>query len=221
MSINLMPWREERRRRAQKDFVTKLGLAALSGLGVVVLSFVFVSATVAGQTKRNSFMQTKIDEANKAIEQVKDLEKQKQAMLNRKKVIESLQANRDQLAHLYFELAVNAEDGIILNSMEDKNKILEIEGKAISNSAVASFMNKIEASPWFDKPEIIVIQNDDLSKNKEVNIADPSINRYGYDFTIKTGVKNPNLATVEEEENDDGNAKKSKSAKERHKEKNK
>ena len=214
MSINLMPWREERRRRVQKDFATKLGLSAILGLSVVVLVFLAVSTTVSGQTKRNTFMEARIDDANKAIVQVKDLEKQKEAMLNRKKVIESLQANRDQLAHLYYELAINSEDGIILNSMEEKNKILEIKGKSISNSAVASFMNKIETSPWFDKPEIIVIQNDELNKTQAVNITDPSINRYGYDFTIKTGVKNPNLV-LSEDEGDASSAKKPKSAKDR------
>lgn len=193
-----MPWREARRKRLQKDFTTKLGLSALLGVGLVVVAFVVGSATIAGQNNRNRYLEGKIEEANKAIEEIEDLEAQKEAMLVRKQVIENLQANRDQLANIYYELANHAVDGVVLINMTHKNKILEVQGKATSNSSVAAFMNKIERSPWFDKPELVIIQEEGMGKAKPINIDDPLASRYSYDFTLKMGVKNPNAPEVEE-----------------------
>ena len=213
MSINLMPWREERRKRLQKDFMTKLGLSALAGVAAVVLLYAIHSAMISGQNKRIGYLDKNIAEAKESIKQINDLEQEKEAMLSRKKVIENLQASRDQLAHVYYELASNAEDGVILNSLEHKNNILEIKGKSVSNSAVSGFVNRIEASNWFDNPEIIIIQNDDFAKSKDVNINDPNIKRYDYDFTIRAAVKNPNAPMEAEDTKKNGKDKNEDAAK--------
>lgn len=199
MSINLMPWREARRKQRQKDFLSKLGLAALGGIGFIVIGYAVLSATISGQERRNSYLDNQIAEANKAIEEIKTLEARKQSLLGRKNVIETLQANRDQLAHIYYELANTSVDGVLLNSLEHKNGLLEIKGKSTSNSAVASFMNQIERSEWFKNPEIVIIQNEELGKSNSVNIDSPILNRYSYDFTVKAQPVNPNAPEEEEE----------------------
>lgn len=202
MSINLMPWREERRKRLQKEFTSKLGLSAIAAVMVVVLSYTGLSIMAAGQDQRNNYLKEKIESAEAKIEEIKTLEDQKKALLSRKQVIENLQANRDQLAHIYHELATNVVDGVLITSMEHKNNVLEIKGKSTSNSSVAAFMNRIESSAWFNKPEIVIIQNEILGKTQDVDIGDPSIARYEYNFVIKTGVKNPNAPVVEEQQDD-------------------
>ena len=78
--------------------------------------------------------------------------------------------------------------------------MLEIKGKSTSNSAVAAFINNIEASDWFKQAEIVIIQNDDLAKAGGGSILgqSPDLRRYGYDFTVKAKPMNPNVPEVEE-----------------------
>lgn len=201
MSINLMPWREARRKQLQKDFVSKIGLSTLVAVGVVVIGALAVSSLISGEKGRIQYLQTNIDSANKDIEEIKTLEKKREQMLGRKKVIEKLQADRDQLPHIMYELATNAVDGVTINTVGYKNKLLTIEGKSTSNSAVASFINNLEQSPWFDKPEIIIIQNqDDAQKSlKTASAGNALANRYTYIYVIRSGVKNPNAPQDEEQ----------------------
>lgn len=198
MSINLMPWREARRKQLQKDFLSKIGLSALVAVGVVVVGALATSSLISGEKNRIQYLQKNITAAEKDIEEIKTLEKKREQMLGRKNVIEKLQADRDQLPHLMYELASNVVDGVTVTSVNYKNKALTIEGKSTSNSSVASYINNLEKSEWFDKPEIIIIQNQDAAPNKGVP-ANSIANRYSYTYVIRSAVVNPNAPKTEDE----------------------
>lgn len=198
MSINLMPWREARRKQLQKDFLSKIGLSALVAGGVVVVGALALSSLIGGEKGRIQYLQTNITAAEKDIEEIKSLEKKREQMLGRKNVIEKLQADRDQLPHLMYELASNAVEGVTVTSVVYKNKVLNIEGKSTSNSSVASYINNLAKSPWFDKPEIIIIQNQEASPNKGAP-ANSIASRYTYTYVIRSAVLNPNAPKTEEQ----------------------
>lgn len=200
MSINLMPWREARRKQLQKDFLSKIGLSALVAVGVVVVGALATSALISGEKDRIQFLKTHITAAEKDIEEIKNLEKKREQMLGRKNVIEKLQADRDQLPHLMYELATNAVDGVTVTSVNYKNKSLTIEGKSTSNSSVASYINNLEKSEWFDKPEIIIIQNQESAPNSNKPAPSNSLaSRYTYNYVIRSAVVNPNAPKSEDE----------------------
>lgn len=200
MSINLMPWREARRKQLQKDFLSKIGLSALVAVGVVVVGALATSALISGEKDRIQYLKTHITAAEKDIEEIKSLEKKREQMLGRKNVIEKLQADRDQLPHLMYELATNAVDGVTVNSVNYKNKTLTIEGKSTSNSSVASYINNLEKSEWFDKPEIIIIQNQESAPGQNKPAPSNSLaGRYTYNYVIRSAVVNPNAPKSEEE----------------------
>lgn len=200
MSINLMPWREARRKQLQKDFLSKIGLSALVAVGVVVVGALATSALISGEKNRIQFLKTHITAAEKDIEEIKSLEKKREQMLGRKNVIEKLQADRDQLPHLMYELATNVVDGVTVTSVNYKNKSLTIEGKSTSNSSVASYINNLEKSEWFDKPEIIIIQNQENTPNSNKPAPSNSLaSRYTYNYVIRSAVVNPNAPKSEDE----------------------
>lgn len=200
MSINLMPWREARRKQLQKDFLSKIGLSALVAVGVVVVGALATSALISGEKNRIQFLKTHITAAEKDIEEIKTLEKKREQMLGRKNVIEKLQADRDQLPHLMYELATNVVDGVTVTSVNYKNKSLTIEGKSTSNSSVASYINNLEKSEWFDKPEIIIIQNQENTPNSNKPAPSNSLaSRYTYNYVIRSAVVNPNAPKSEDE----------------------
>lgn len=197
-----MPWRQERRKQLQKDFLVKIGLSAAAAIGCVVLGAIVFSTLISGEKKRIAFLETNIAAAEKDIAEIKSLEKKRQQMLGRKNVIEKLQSDRDQLPHLMYELATNVVDGVTVKSVAYKNKILTIEGSATSQSSVASYINNLEQSAWISNPEIIIIQNKDgLQTPAKNTVATNSLaNRYSFNYVIRTNVLNPNAPKAEADE---------------------
>ena len=53
--INLLPHREERRRRRKATYFLGLGLAAVAGLAVVGLWYLVLQQMTSGQQDRNAF----------------------------------------------------------------------------------------------------------------------------------------------------------------------
>ncbi|HEX7989949.1 MAG TPA: fimbrial protein, partial [Stenotrophomonas sp.] len=58
--INLLPWREERRKQRQREFYGMLGFAALSGVVLSGLLWFFFSQQISGQNERNAYLEAEI-----------------------------------------------------------------------------------------------------------------------------------------------------------------
>ena len=178
--INLLPWREERRRQRQKEFLVMLGGSAL---GAVVLAFAIVSwhgAQVDGQRERNDYLKGQIATLDQQIVEIEALDEQKSRLLARKEVIEQLQANRSQMVHLFDSLVRTIPDGVVLTSIRQEGEVLRLEGRSQSNARVSSYMRNLESAGWMTKPELSVI---------EAKAGDPGL---PYAFTLTVMLANPN-----------------------------
>ena len=156
--INLLPWREERRKQRQKEFFLML---AGSAVGAVVLAIVIVSwhgAQVDGQRARNEYLQAQIATLDRQIVEIEALDEKKARLLARKDVIEQLQANRSQMVHLFDSLVRTIPDGVVLTSIRQEGEVLLLEGRAQSNARVSTYMRMLEASGWMSRPELEIIE---------------------------------------------------------------
>ena len=90
--VNLLPHREERRKRARQHFYIVAGGTALIGALVVVVMHTYVARLIEGQEDRNRFLKGEISKLEKEISEINSLRDQIQALLARKNIIETLQA---------------------------------------------------------------------------------------------------------------------------------
>jgi len=102
--INLLPWRAERRAQRQKEFYGMLAAAAAIAVVLSLFIWFYYNGQIEGQQARNAFLQGKITEVDAQIKEIDGLDRQKDRLLARKKVIEELQANRSQMVHLFDSL---------------------------------------------------------------------------------------------------------------------
>jgi type IV pilus assembly protein PilN len=184
--INLLPWREERRKQRQKEFSIMLGAAAL---GAILLSFVIISyynGQIDGQNERNAFVQQQIDEVKKKNEEIKQLEAKKAKLLARKEVIEKLQANRSQMVHLFDSLVRTIPDGAVLTSIKQDSETLTLEGRAQSNARVSTYMRNLEGSGWMTNPDLSIIE----AKGGDKGLP--------YQFKLQVKLANPNAPKDED-----------------------
>lgn len=150
--INLLPHREERRKTLRQQFYALAGLVTVLAGAIWLLGFSFISNQIEQQQARNGFLKREIAALDKQIEEIKKLKGQTDALLARKQVIESLQANRSETVHLFNELVRRLPAGIYLRSIKQKQQMIELVGHAQSNARVSTLMHNLDESPVLERP---------------------------------------------------------------------
>jgi len=161
--INLLPWREEQRAEKAKQFGMTALFTAIVGAAAVYAGLQFANGKVEHQQARNAYLQTEIDNLEKDLQEIEELESTKTKLLARMDIIQELQARRPQVVHTFQELAERVPDGVFMASMKQNKDVLAFEGKADSNARVSTLMRNLGASDWFKQPglELINSQNSD------------------------------------------------------------
>jgi type IV pilus assembly protein PilN len=184
--INLLPHRAERRKAQQRQFLALAGAAAAIGIGVVILVHGFLAQRIETQASRNRYLEGQIALLEKQIDEIKKLKEQTQAMLSRKKVVESLQANRTEAVRLLDQLVRQLPDGLYLKAIKQTGDIVNVVGYATSNARVSTLMRNFEASPWLEDPKLVEI--------KAVKLGNSTIN----EFNLNVKVSRPKEETADQ-----------------------
>lgn len=157
--INLLPHREEKRAARRQQFYALAGLiSVLAGL-IWFLGYGVINGYIGVQDNKNAFLKSQIDGLDKDIEEIKRLKEQTDALLSRKRIIESLQANRAETVHLFNELAKQIPAGVYLKSIKQTNQMVNLTGYAQSNARVSTMMRNLDASPLLERPDLVEIQS--------------------------------------------------------------
>jgi len=157
--INLLPWREQQRKERKLAFFVALGGAAIGALVVAFACYLLFKSMISSQEARNDRLRVEIKIVDRQIEQINDLESQKQRFIARMQVIEKLQRSRSEVVHLFDEIAKTIPDGTYLTSFTQEGKKLKFEGVAQSSTRVSTFMRSISASQWMKDPELEVVES--------------------------------------------------------------
>jgi len=175
--INLLPHREERRKAARKHFAVVAAMTAVLGGAIVLLVHGFYAAKVNEQVSRNEFLKKETEKLDKDIEEIKKLKDEIAALLSRKQVIETLQADRAQTVYLLDQLVRQLPEGVYLRSITQKGPRVTLIGYAQSNARVSTLMRNIEASQWLEAPK--------LNEIKATNINNKRVSEFILDLGLK------------------------------------
>ena len=159
--INLLPWREALRKERQKEYLTTLGMFALLAAGIVGGVHFYNNQKIDYQKSRNAYLDENIVFLDKKIEEIQELEKQKDRLLARMRAIEELQGNRPLVVRLF-------DDGVSLNKLTQKDQKVTINGVAQSNARVSSFMRNLDKSKWLTNPQLDIVEASS-DENKRVS----------------------------------------------------
>ena len=155
--INLLPHREIRRKQQQKEFFIMLGAVAGLGAAIWFATHSYLSGVLEEQNGRNTYLEQEIATLDKQIEEIKKVQEQTAALLQRKTIVESLQANRAETVYLLDQLVRQLPDGVYLKGVQQRGNKVAINGFAQSNARVSTFMRNLESSPYLEKPNLVEI----------------------------------------------------------------
>jgi len=174
--VNLLPHREEKRKDLRKHFFATLFLIGLLAGAIWFVGYGFINGYIGRQDNKNAFLKTQIADLDKDIDEIKRLKDQTDALLSRKRIIETLQANRAETVHLFNELVRQTPPGIYLRSIKQTGAKINLTGFAQSNSRVSTMMRNLEASPLLERPDLVEIQS--------VNVGSRRLNQFNLNVFI-------------------------------------
>jgi type IV pilus assembly protein PilN len=173
--INLLPWREARRKAQRKHLAVLGGMVAVLALLVVGAVHLTIEGYISVQTDRNAFLKKENARLDKEIEEIKKLKTEIAALLARKQIIERLQADRAQAVYLLQELVQQVPDGIYLKSIKQTGLKIFLNGYAQSNARVSTLMRNFAGSPYLENPDLVQI-NSAIVNNKRVSEFTMNVN---------------------------------------------
>jgi type IV pilus assembly protein PilN len=177
--INLLPWREERRKLRNREAQTLLAATAVAAVLAVLLIVFQYGRMIDGQLTRNRLLEQEIAAVDRKIKEVEEFEKERSRLLSRKQIIEQLQSSRSMMVHLFDDLVRTIPEGVRLNSIKQAGDQLTLEGAAESNARVSEYMRKLEVSDWMGNPDLQIVEAKGADK------------RSRYMFTLRVNLKKP------------------------------
>jgi type IV pilus assembly protein PilN len=157
-SINLLPWREERRAERKKEFLAALALVALLAVLVVIVVDQVINGEINYQNQRNAYLQQNIAELDAKVAEIRDLQRKRTELLDRMRVIQELQGNRPVIVRIMDQLVRTVPDGVFYTSLKSSAGKITVEGVAESNNRVSSLMRRMEGSDWLEEPNLDAVR---------------------------------------------------------------
>lgn len=164
--VNLLPHREEKRKARRQQFYAMSALVLVLAAVIWLLGYTLISGLISSQEEKNTFLKKEIAELDKQIDEIKKIKEQTSALISRKQVIESLQANRAETVYLFNELARQVPAGIYLRSIKQSGNKITLNGYSQSSARVSTLMRNLDESPLLERPELIEVKAATVDKRR-------------------------------------------------------
>jgi len=158
--INLVPWREERNKRRQRELLSMLAATVAITLALGLLWHMFHQYRIDMQMERNQFLRAEIAIVDRKIKEIKKLDELREKLTVRMELIRSLQTSRPESVHLMDENVFIMPDGVRAVSLAQTGSRVELKGLAQSNAQVSALMRNVEKSVWLHKPALQLINKE-------------------------------------------------------------
>jgi type IV pilus assembly protein PilN len=183
--INLLPHREERRKRRKVAYFAALGIAAAAGLAAIGMWYVVLEQMRATQQQRNAFLSTEISKLDLQIKDIATLRAEIEALKARQRAVEDLQSDRNMPVNVLNELVRQTPEGVYFTSVKQDGQTLTVNGIAQTNERVSELLrNTAYNSEWLVKPELLEV------KASTVQTANREQKRL-FDFSVRLTVRRP------------------------------
>lgn len=149
-NIDLRPWREERRKARQQQFLTILvGFAVAAGAAGFFWNQ-SVQGQISFQNQRNAYLENKIKELDGKIKEIQNLRQQREELIERMNVIQSLQGDRPIIVHVFEQLVTTTPEDVYFKDLQLQGDVVRIKAHAEKTLSISDFLRNLEGSEWFD-----------------------------------------------------------------------
>lgn len=181
--INLLPYREARRKQRKQAFFASMGLSALVGAALVAAGWVLLQSLISNQQQRNNYLQGEIDRLDAQIKDIASLREEIDSLTRRQNAVEALQGERNLPVHLLNELAKLVPEGVYFTSVKQTDKEVQLTGLAQTQERISELLrNTSRDAQWLLNPRLGEIKLANLSANARES-------KRLFDFSMKVTIK--------------------------------
>lgn len=138
--INLLPHREEARKRAKESFYAKLILAALIGAVIACVIWVGLAVLDEAQASTNAVLSSENMALDAQVKKIEEARKVIDALEKRREAVENLQEDRSLVVRWMEDLARLTPEGVYLTKVVQDGLLLKVEGTALSVEHISQFI---------------------------------------------------------------------------------
>lgn len=183
--INLLPHREEKRKRRKQAFFVGVAVSALVGAGLVGAAYMTLGHLTNEQRVRNEYLGVEIGRLEAQIKDIANLRAEIEALKSRQRAVEDLQTDRNTPVQLLNELARHTPEGVYLTSIRQADKVVTVTGVAQTQERVSEFLrNASRSSEWLDRPDLVEIKLANLTTSGRDQ-------KRLFEFSAKVSIKTP------------------------------
>lgn len=194
--INLLPWRQELRKQRQQEFIAILMGVVTVAVALVLAGHMALSRQVSYQEERNAYIQSEIQKLDGQIKEIDALQKRREELLSRMKVIQDLQGRRPVIVRIFDELVRVIPDGVYLTSLTRTGDTFQFVGIADGTNQVSALMRNLDASPWFKSPSLSTVSADQAAPRG----ADADEKGPGNRFAMSVQLEQPEQVPADQKE---------------------
>lgn len=172
--INLLPHREEARKRRKEAFQVTMFASFLLGLVIAGAIYWWFQMMITDQQGKNAFLQQEIAILENQIKEIASIEDEIASLRARQKAVEDLQSDRNLPVHLLSELVTQLPDGVYITAIKQSGQTIAMQGMAQSNERVSELLRNLASNtPWLAKPELseIVASNVALTPRDQRRVS--------------------------------------------------
>ena len=133
-------------------------ITILVAVGLVLLGDRIVNGQIENQKARNQYLVDNIKILDEQVAEIRELEKKRNQLLDRMRVIQELQGNRPIIVRVLDQLVRTVPDGVFYTNLQTNDKTISIRGVAESNNRVSSLMRRLAASDWLANPNLDAVR---------------------------------------------------------------
>lgn len=182
--INLLPWRDELRVKKNNEFIAYCVAALLIGLAAAGGTWFYFDQKLEDQEQANQLIVNTNQNLDVQLKALDGLQEQRNAIVERMKLIQGLQTQRPIAVHLIDEIVRATPSNMYITKFIRTGDKFTIEGKAESPNTVAEFLRNLEASSWYRNAFMnSFLVAEDIQKKPESSVIPRVEESYG-SFTV-------------------------------------
>ncbi|QIA64408.1 pilus assembly protein PilN [Vibrio astriarenae] len=159
-SINILPWREQRREAHRQRFFQSVVLSLVVAFGLQFALGRYAEQQQRQQQTRLDYLNQQIVKVDKRIAAMKVSEKEHQALLTRLEVVETLQRQRNKTTDFMNLMPTLIPEGVYVDKIKMNGVLVEVTGISDSTARLATMLDSLEKSPQLNNVEMHSIVHD-------------------------------------------------------------
>ena len=160
IKINLLPYREEKKKQFLKNQLSIAGLCLAPSILVIIILLFLISTKISSTNTQIFKVKAEIKKQKVSLDEINAFKKEKVTLKNKTQVIKKLEKGKYGPVHIIDHLAINLPGRIWLTKIDQKSMSMTIDGKALDNISISEYMVNLSKSDYFKSVDLKKIKTD-------------------------------------------------------------